>query len=81
MRAVIWTDVFQFVVMIGGMLAILIKVHLNNFLKTKHLHEMTMIMLLLLVLTMMMMMFTRTSLVKHCKCVILGNFLTLGLDN
>ena len=26
MRAVIWTDVFQFVVLMGGMLAILIKV-------------------------------------------------------
>jgi Na+(H+)/acetate symporter ActP len=30
MRAVIWTDVFQFVIMMGGMLAILIKVIIFN---------------------------------------------------
>lgn len=30
MRAVIWTDVFQFVVMIGGLLAVIIKVRPKN---------------------------------------------------
>ena len=30
MRAVIWTDVFQFLTMVGGMLAILVKVRILN---------------------------------------------------
>jgi len=49
MRAVIWTDVFQFVIMIGGMAAIFIKVfwvivtwwftHLWRFTKTSRLQR------------------------------------------